>query len=104
MSYKITIEQIKTITNFESGGFGIVKKEYISQAEYEALYGDEKKEFKAVQYDKATEAVDANAIYVRDVYGYPPKREVNKTVNEKVLEQTVEELDLPAVIRAINKL
>ena len=104
MSYKITIEQSKTITSLESGSFGIIKKKYISQAAYDTLYGDEKNEFKAVQYAKTTETIDVNAIYVRDVYDYPPKREVTKTVNEKVLEQTVEDLDLPAVIHAINKL
>lgn len=38
------------------------------------------------------------------VYGYAPDREVSKVIEVEMLKQTVESLDLSAVIKAINKL
>lgn len=49
-------------------------------------------------------ALSVSAPAVIDEYGYTP--EIEKTVKEsrEILTQTVDELDLPAVIKAINKL
>ncbi len=41
---------------------------------------------------------------IEDVYGYTPEIEKTVTKEVEILKQTVEELDLAAVIRAINKL
>ena len=41
---------------------------------------------------------------VKQIYGYAPSFESTETTRTAILEQTVTELDLAAVIRAINKL
>lgn len=41
---------------------------------------------------------------LKEVYGYAPPVDVVESVETQVLQQTVENLDLPAVIKAINKL
>jgi len=103
MSYKITIEQSKTIIVQERGEYRQVGTEYISDKVYKNLSYEDQKRYKAVEHAEG-HARESGAEWCKDVYDYPPKREVNKTINEKVLEQTVEDLDIPAVIRAINKL
>lgn len=41
---------------------------------------------------------------ITDQYDYTPEVETVQTVTREVLKQTVEDLDLAAVIRAVNKL
>lgn len=41
---------------------------------------------------------------IETIRGYTPEVETIQTETVKILEQSVDELDLPAVIRAINKL
>ena len=41
---------------------------------------------------------------LKPIYGYAPAREENVTTEREILTQVVDELDLAAVIRAINKL
>lgn len=40
----------------------------------------------------------------RDVYGYTPETTATRKVDQKIYEQTVESMDIPAVIIAVNKL
>jgi len=40
----------------------------------------------------------------KSVYGYAPDYQSTETTETELLRQTVDELDLPAVIKAINKL
>jgi hypothetical protein len=41
---------------------------------------------------------------LKDVYGYTPEIEKREEIEIEILKQVVEELDLAAVIKAINKL
>ena len=41
---------------------------------------------------------------IEPIYGYTPEIEATITEKREALKQTVDDLDLPAVIRAINKL
>lgn len=41
---------------------------------------------------------------LRKVYGYQPDYEATETVETEVLKQTVDDLDLPAVIKAVNRI
>lgn len=95
MSYKITIEQIKEVTKIEQQKYQVIGQIHLTEEEYNSLdYGDR----------KSYTQVEALKPYIKTIYGNPPAQEVTRLEETKVLEQTVEDLDLPAVIRAINKL
>ena len=73
MSYKITIEQSKTITSLESGSFGIIKKKiYFHKPLMIHCTVMKRMNLKQCNMLKQLETIDVNAIYVRDVYDYPP--------------------------------
>lgn len=95
MSYTITITQKKEEQKEETGAYCAVGKETISQIEYDELTADNKKRW---EYNPESQT------WSRDKYDYPPRRLVVKTVEVKVFEQTVEELDLKEVIAAVNDL
>jgi len=84
MSYKITIEHI-TVKTVHKGG------------DWEVL-GD-----KEVERDPNFNiSKDELTTRIETVRGYTPQIEVKEDVTETLLEQTVGELDLTAVIKAIN--
>lgn len=62
------------------------------------------KDWTKVGQEETQSTYDPDKIHLTDKYGYTP--EIEKAVIEKVdvLRQTIDELDLSAVIKAINKL
>jgi hypothetical protein len=93
MSYTITIEETKTVCSDEQGAYCQDGREFISAQEYEALDFDDRKRFN----------LQADGMYARDTYSYPPKRTVVKQVSIKVYEQVVDTLDINLVILAVIK-
>ena len=92
MSYTITITQTKKQEKEESGSYCQVGVVYVSQEEYEAMSYDEKKRYE----------LQANGHWAKPLYDYPPKRLVVKEIEAKIFEQTVDTLDIKAVIKSIN--
>lgn len=50
------------------------------------------------------EPMEGNPQIMKPIRGYTPQQEQDKAVTREILVQTVEDLDLPTVIKAINKL
>lgn len=91
MSYKITITETKTVEKEEQGSYTTLKQEYISRDKYDSLPFSEQKDWK-----------ESEGQYIKGIYGYPPLRLVSKEVETKIYEQTVEDLNITAVIEAVN--
>lgn len=85
--YKITIEQINTVT--KKGGHNWEK------------VGESDEPFDS-DGNKRNEVRDKK--YVFSVYGYTPVYETTGTETIEILKQTVEKIDLAKVIKAINDL
>ncbi len=87
MSYEITIKETRNVTRIVGKEWNVVgSKEVARDSQF----------FSRDESEPRTR--------IEEVRGYTP--EIEKTVSEtrELLTQTVEDLDLPAVIRAINKL
>lgn len=87
MSFKITIEQTTIVTKIVRGEHTII--------------GEEQEEAKFKHYQESGEK---QPIIMKKLYGYAPDREDEVKKEVKVFEQVVEELNLSAVIKAINNL
>jgi hypothetical protein len=59
------------------------------------------KEWKPMGQEQKEGAFDCK-VYLSDIYGYTPEISKTVTVTEKVYEQIVDDLDLKAVINAVN--
>ena len=91
MSYKIIITKIETKKVTKEGDYQIVDRR---------PWTDE-------EIDKTTKHYQSNDNFLqnnplKEVIGYAPSRESTEEKEIKVLEQTIENLDLSAVIKAIN--
>jgi hypothetical protein len=87
--YKITIEQINTVTAIGGNSWDKV-------GESDNPYNNND------QNDRRHQVKAKEGIY--SVYGYTPKYEITKTETIEILKQTVEKIDLAKVIKAINDL
>lgn len=112
MPYTITIEKTETVTKKAGGDWKCVAEEPITEAP--ALEGM----FRNTIFDGSTSGIHEPPpqlrnitvgdieikLGVKQVMGYTP--EIDKVVDVKaeIFKQTVETLDLPAVIKAINNL
>jgi len=96
MPYEITIKRTTTKTVTKRGEWTVV----------------DKRPWKATE---VTEEVDKSYIYrstdqfleknpLKEILGYAPDVQAEQTESTEILKQTVDELDLPAVIKAINKI
>lgn len=74
MSYKITIEKTVTIKKIDAPEYTIVGEQKIGGTNE-----------------------------IKKIWGYPPEREIEKEISEEIFTQFVEDLDLYAVIQAVNK-
>lgn len=94
MKYKITITKVEEVEAKEDGQWTIVEKRPWTEKELgnaiSSAYGDGK------------EFVASNPL--KEVRDYAPARVVSKQIETEVLKQTVESLDLAAVIKAVNGL
>lgn len=92
MSYKITISKIDTQETEKDGDYVIIDKRPWTEAELES----------AASYGREDKFVKENPL--KEIRGYAPRRKVIEKIDAKVLEQVVDNLDLGAVIKAINGL
>lgn len=86
--FKITIEEIKTVTKIEKGQYGII--------------GEEQRDDNDVEYEKRHRP--ENPSIHKPVWGYPPEREVESTSTAIIYTQQVADMDLATVIKAMNRM
>jgi len=94
MKYKIVITKIEDKTTRKQGDWTVIEKRPWTEKDFR----DESDKV----YGSAKDFFEKNPL--NSVYGYTPEREVTVQEEVKVLEQTVETLDLAAVIKAINQI
>jgi len=85
--YKITIEKIDKTNKMVQGEWGVIDKRPYTEEEAKKAY--EFKEFKGE---------------LKEVRGYRPNVEKTIETETTILTQTIDELDLVSVIKAINKI
>lgn len=95
MAFKITIERIEQAPEKIRGKYQEVGVRYIDAEEYSKLKANRED-----GWDR-WKRLD-NGQYEQPEYGYLKDEETVKNVTTRVFEQTVEELNLKAVITAIN--
>jgi hypothetical protein len=92
IKYKITITKIETVETKVANHWVVLDKRPWTDKDFE---------------DRSTR-YDGHSFFdktpLKEVMGYAPEKTVSEQVKTKVLIQTVDDLDLPAVIKAINKL
>lgn len=89
--YKITIEKIENEKVTKKGEYAVVEKRPYTQAELDEANNGFIKD-------------DTEPQSLKSVYGYLPEYEVIREKKTDILEQSVEDLDVVAVIKAINKI
>ena len=94
MKYKITITKIETVQSTEQGDYTIIDRRPWTKKELD--------EEKSHAYGDGKTFLEKNPL--KEIRGYAPARSIEKAVETEVLKQTVETLDLSAVIRAVNGL
>lgn len=100
MPFKITITEVKEKTTKKEGEYTLIERRPYTPDEIEGyLKSDHATWFDEGQ--KTKRAAELSAA-LKEIRGYSPAREVTEPVEVKVLEQTVEEMDLIAVIKAVN--
>lgn len=92
MAYKITIEKIETLTVTRQGAWVVIDKRPWNGVEL-----DEKTSYRQGGFE---EFLKDNPL--KEVMGYAPNISAQETKETVVLEQTVEALNIRAVINAIN--
>jgi len=95
MSYKITITKIETKKVIKEGEYQVIGERIWTEREL-----DEAKRIKARIGLSEEKFLEKNPF--KEVRGYAPDFESSEEIEIKVLEQTVENLDLSAVIKAVN--
>jgi hypothetical protein len=91
MKYQITIKKIETKTVTKQGAYTVIDtKPWAAELLDDEVYGGKE------QFLKSNP--------LKEIRGYAPSYEGIETVETEVLKQTVETLDLAAVIKAINGL
>lgn len=91
MSYLITITKIETTTRTENGPWTIIDHR---------PWTDEELSKATSYYGSEEEFLKTNPL--KEINGYAPDREVASTKDTQIFTQKVEDLDLAAVIKAIN--
>lgn len=103
MSYQITIKKIENVTREEPGPYGVIEELFISTEGYDELSFDERKKWQPVEMQEGY-ARAKGGDYKKQIYGQTPKRPMTREVTATVFEQTVDDLDMAAVIKAVNRL
>lgn len=94
--YKITIEEIKTEKVEKQESYVHLKSEFIGASDYHNLNYDQRKDYKEI------EAPGSTIQYEKKIFGYPGKVLFDREVTTKLYEQTVENLNIKAVLISIN--
>ncbi len=92
MSYKITITKIEEVKATKEREYRVIDHRPWTQKELDDN----------VSYEPVEKFLERTPL--KQVMGYAPEVETTKPVETEVLKQTVDELDLAAVIKAINRL
>lgn len=92
MSYKIIITRIEQEKQEKDGEWTVIDNRPWTEKELA----------ESARYSREEEF--AKTTPLKEIRGYAPPREVIVNVDVKVLEQTVDTLDLAAVIKAINNI
>jgi len=96
MKYEIIIKKTEEVTRLKKGEWGVIDKRPWTQEEV------------ADQTNHTFYRSDSNQFLERnplkELMGYRPERDTVETVETEILKQTVDNLDLAAVIKAINNL
>lgn len=90
--FKVVITRVEEKKTTKNGGYTVMDTEYISREEYNGLVHDEKRKWELIESGQ----------YRHEIFGYPPEQQVTALSETKCYEQTVEAMDLIAVIRAVN--
>jgi len=98
--YTIIIEKTQQVETVKQGEYGCIKELFISPEEYMRRINsveddNELKEYKLLKDE---------GVYCRKVYGYLPPQKIITQASTRILQQTVEDIDLPQVIKAINRI
>jgi len=86
MPFQITITEKKVVTKMVRGGWEKLGETPVTK----------------IDLDKAAFSADKFDSPLKNTYGYAPNREDDVEVEIEILKQTVEELDITKVIKAIN--
>lgn len=89
--FEITVREITTERKLVRGEHVVIDERPFTE-----------KELAEAPYWQTTDAGKQGKL--KPIYGYAPEREQEVDVQRELLKQTVEKLDLPAVIKAINNL
>lgn len=92
--YKIVITKVEDKITRKQGEWTVIEKRPWTQKEFNEETGR--------MYGTSEAFLEKNPL--KSVYGYTPEREVTVQEEVKVLEQTVEAIDLAAVIKAVNNI
>ena len=91
--YIVTVREVSEITSIERGDYTVIDKRPWTEGELaNAGFGRSDAPFFLKESP------------LKEIRGYAPDRETVKTVETELLRQTVETLDLTAVIMAVNGL
>lgn len=92
--YKVTIEEIEEVEVTERGEHTVIDERPWTESEV--------KEENRFGTQSAEKYVEKNP--VKRIYGYAPDRKKIQENRREILVQTVNEMDVPAVIKAVNGL
>jgi hypothetical protein len=93
MQFEIIIKRKRTVTQIERGQWALLEKR---------PWTDKELADASPSYSGKEKFLETNPL--KEVNGYRPEREVLAVEETEILKQTVETLDLAAVIKAINGL
>jgi len=96
MPYEIIIKRTTTKTVTKRGEWTTIDQRPWTKEELEKAYCDDPNSRSQEQFLERSP--------MKEVYGYAPDVQAEQTESTEILKQTVDELDLPAVIKAINKI
>ena len=97
MAYVVIVKHVTEVKGFERKDWrSDLKTEYLTLEEYEALSFTTRRDWRLDD--------NPNNGATRKVSGYARVEEVTNRVEEEVYTQTVKDIDLKAVINAVNKI
>lgn len=95
VQYKVTIEKIEQKEVTKKGDYSRLSYAYLSEDQYMQLPYEEKKEWN-------TNTLEGEKPYRKALYGHLPDTTEIQTIEAKIYQQTVEELDIAKIVAGIN--
>lgn len=94
--FEIIIVEIKTEEKTEDGNYGVIDKRLITEKDLAGSAYAAKEEF--------TQKLLSGEPIFFEIRGYAPDRKVEVETKHEILKQRVADIDLAAVIKAVNKI